>query len=147
MTKKNNKQKKIDETKELEQELQAELENNKISELKEQINKLTKEKEKLERKLKEQEEITKNTQLQYITLKNDFNLFTNRVKENESKLKDELFENIILKTLPIIEMMMISYDTLPEEFKDHKWSEGLSILNKKLKSFLEDLEIEVIPTV
>jgi len=144
MTKNNKKNKKIDKTKELENELQnklqTELENQEIKELK-------KEKEKLERKLKEQEEITKNTQLQYLTLKNDFNSFTNRVKEQEKKMKDEIFENIILKLLPTIELMMLSYDTLPDEFKNHKWTEWLSILHKKILSLLDELNISIIPTI
>jgi len=112
-----------------------------------EIEKLKQEKNKLEKKLKEQEEITKNTQLQYITLKNDFNLFTKRVKENEKKLKDDIFENIILKILPLIEMIMLSYDNLPKEFKSHKWTEWLSILHKKIIWFLKDFNIEIIPTI
>ena len=147
MTKKKNIKKQEKDVKELEQELQNELENVRIEELKEQIKKLEEEKEKLERKLKEQEEITKNTQLQYLTLKNDFNSFTNRVKEQEKKMKDEIFEKIILKLLPTIELMMLSYETLPDEFKNHKWTEWLTILHKKILSLLEELNISIIPTV
>ncbi len=144
---KNKKKKIIDETKELEQELQNELENTEINELKSKIKELEEEKQKLERKLQEQEEITKNTQLQYLTLKNDFNSYTNRVKEQEKKMKDDIFENVILKLLPTIELMTLSYDTLPEEFKNHKWTEWLTILHKKILSLLDELNISIIPTV
>ena len=147
MTKKKNIKKNEQETKELEQELENELENVEIGELKTQIKQIEEEKEKLERKLKEQEEITKNTQLQYLTLKNDFNSFTNRVKEQEKRMKDEIFEKIILKLLPTIELMMLSYETLPDEFKDHKWTEWLTILHKKILSLLDELNISIIPTV
>jgi len=144
---KNKKKNNVDKAKELENELQVELENQEIIELNNHIEELKKEKEKLERKLQEQEEITKNTQLQYLTLKNDFNSFTNRVKEQEKRMKDEIFENIILKLLPTIELMMLSYDTLPDEFKNHKWTEWLSILHKKILSLLDELNISIIPTV
>jgi len=147
MTKKKNIKKQDKEVKKLKNELQEELENQEIIELKKQIEELKVEKEKLVRKLQEQEEITKNTQLQYLTLKNDFNSFTNRVKEQEKKMKDEIFEKIILKLLPTIELMMLSYDTLPDEFKNHKWTEWLSILHKKILSLLDELNISIIPTV
>jgi len=147
MTKKKGIKKQNKDVQELENELQTELENQKIIEFKRQIEELENEKEKLWRKLQEQEEITKNTQLQYLTLKNDFNSFTNRVKEQEKKMKDEIFEKIILKLLPTIELMMLSYDTLPDEFKNHKWTEWLSILHKKILSLLDELNISIIPTV
>ena len=107
--------------------------------MKEEINKLKKE-------LKEKEEILKNTQLQYLQLKNDFDSFSRRVHENEQKTKQEIFEKTILKFIPILEDFIKSYEHLPEEFKNHKWTEWLSIINKKIWKFLEDNKIEIIDT-
>jgi len=140
MTKKKNKK---DEVKELEEMLEKEV---KDKDCKEEINLLKKENEKLKKELKEKEEILKNTQLQYLQLKNDFDSFTRRVKENEQKMKQEIFEKTLLKFIPILEDFMKSYEHLPEEFKDHKWTEGLVLINKKLWKFLEDNKIEIIDT-
>ncbi len=112
-----------------------------------EIEKLKIENKKLKKTIKEMEEIIKNTQLQYISLKDEFDAYQNRVKSQQNKLKQETFEKVILDVLPIIEMFLQSYEYLPDEFKWHKWSEWLNIINKKIKSFFEDFWIEVIPTV
>ncbi len=130
-----------DDTKELEKELQKE------TKVYEDLEKTQKENEKLKKELKEQEEMLKNTQLQYVSLKNEFDSFSNRVKKNEEKQKDEIFEKIILKIIPVIELFVSSYEHLPKEFEGHKWTEWLDIINKKINSFLEEFNIEVIKTV
>ena len=154
MTKKNNKQKKdnksvskikelnkMDNTKDLETELQKDIK------IYEDLEKLEKENEKLEKQLKEQEEILKNTQLQYLSLKNEFDSFSNRVKKNEKKQKEDTFEKTILKMLPIIELFLSLYEHLPEEFKENKWTEWFDIMHKKIDSFLLESNIKVIKTV
>jgi len=121
--------------------------NNELENLKKELEKLKEENKKLNKQLEEKDEILKNTQLQYLTLKNDFDLLTRRMKENELKLKDEILEKTILKFLPIFEDFMKSYEHLPEEFKEHKWTEWLSLINKKLNNFLQEYNIEIIKTV
>jgi len=118
--------------------------NNKI---KEELEQLKQENEKLKKQLEEKEEILKNTQLQYITLKNDFDLLVRKMKEKELSLKDEILENTIVKFLPIFEDFIKSYEHLPEEFKEHKWTEWLSLINKKLNNFLQEHNIEIIKTI
>lgn len=113
----------------------------------EDLEKIQKENENLQRKLKEQEEILKNIQLQYISVKNEFDSFSNMVKNNQKKQKDEIFEKIILKIIPIIEFFISSYEHLPKEFKNHKWTEWLDIINKKIDSFLKEFNIETMKTI
>jgi len=122
------------------------VENKSNEKLLKKIEELEKENKKLEKDLKEKEEILKNTQLQYLQLKNDFDSFSRRVSENEQKMKQEIFEKTILKFIPILEDFIKSYEHLPEEFKNHKWTEWLSIINKKIWKFLEDNKIEIIDT-
>jgi len=98
-------------TKDLEEELKKDIK------IYEDLEKLEKENENLKKQLEEQEDILKNTQLQYISLKNEFDSFSHRVKKNEEKQKEDIFEKIILKMLPIIELFLSSYELLPEEFK------------------------------
>lgn len=128
-------------TKDLEKELKEE------TKVYEDLEKLEEENKKLKKQLKEQEEILKNTQLQYISLKNEFDSFSNRIKKNEEKQKDEIFEKTILKMIPIIELFVSSYELLPEEFKWSKWTEWLDIINRKIDSFLNESNIEVIKTM
>lgn len=130
--------------KELEEQLQEELNDKNC---KDELEILKKENEKLKRQLQDKEEILKNTQVQYLSLKNEFDAFTKRVEENKAKHKDEIFEKTIIKFLPILEDFMKSYEHLPEEFKEHKWTEGLNLINKKINSFLQEQWIEMIPTI
>lgn len=109
--------------------------------------KLQKENLKLKKDLKEKEETLKNIQLQYISLKNEFDSFSKIVKNNENKQKEQIFEKIILKIIPILELFMTSYEHLPNEFTDHKWAEWLNIINKKINTFLDDFNIEMIQTI
>lgn len=109
--------------------------------------KLKEENEKLKKRIKELEEILANSQLQYVSLKNEFDAYQKRIKDNEEKLKQTIFEKIILEIIPILELLMESYKHLPEEFKKHKWAEWLDIVNKKILTFLESKWIEIIPTV
>jgi len=122
--------------------------NNKdIKQLEEELHKLKEENEKLKKKLKDTEEILKNTQFQYLSLKNEFDAYQKRVESQKDQFKQEAFEKTILKLLPILELFIQSYEYIPEEFKSHKWTEGLDIINKKISQFLEEHWIEVIPTI
>ena len=143
MTKKHHK----DDAKELEKELNKELEKSQKKNCEKELEKLKQENEKLKRKLADSEEILKNTQLQYVQLKNEFDAYQRRIQAQQQKLKQEAFEKVILNVLPILELFLQSYEHLPEEFKEHKWTEGLTIINKKISQFLENSGIEVIPTV
>jgi len=143
MTKKHHK----DDAKELEKELNKELEKSQKKNCEKELEKLKQENEKLKKKLADSEEILKNTQLQYVQLKNEFDAYQRRIQAQQQKLKQEAFEKVILDILPILELFLQSYEHLPEEFKEHKWTEGLAIINKKISQFLENSGIEVIPTV
>jgi len=143
MTKKHHK----DDIKDLEKELNKELEKSQKKNCEKELEKLKQENEKLKRKLADSEEILKNTQLQYVQLKNEFDAYQRRIQAQQQKLKQEAFEKVILNVLPILELFLQSYDHLPEEFKEHKWTEGLTIINKKISQFLENSGIEIIPTI
>jgi len=149
MTKKDKKKELIKEDIKNESENLKELEKESklYDELEKNLNLLQKENKKLEKQLKEQEEILKNTQLQYISLKNEFDSFLYRIKINEQKQKDEMFEKIISKIIPIIELFISSYQNLPEEFKNHKWTEWIDIINKKIDLFLGELNVEFIRAI
>ena len=131
------KHKKHDEAKELEQELQQELKKQEEKNCQKELETLKKENEKLQKKLKDMEEILKNTQIQYLSLKNEFDAYQKRVEAQKQQHKQEAFEKVILNILPILELFIQSYEHLPEEFKEHKWTEGLNIINKKIVQFLD----------
>ena len=118
-----------------------------IAKLKKENEELKEKNEKLKKKISDMEEILKNTQVQYLSLKNEFDAYQRRQELQRKKLEQQTFEKIILKVLPILELFLISYEHLPEEFKEHKWTEGIDIVNKKIKQFLDEHNIEIIPTV
>jgi len=121
--------------------------NENIELLKEENKKLLEENEKLKKKLSDMEEILKNTQIQYLSLKNEFDAYQRRQELQKKKLEQQTFEKVLLKVLPILELFLLSYEHLPEDFKDHKWTEWIHIVNKKIQQFLKDHKIEIIPTV
>lgn len=143
MTKKHTK----DEVKNLKKELGEELKKTEHKNCKSELEKLKQENEKLKKKLSDTEEILKNTQVQYLSLKNEFDAYQKRVEASKKKLEQDIFEKTILKMLPIVELFLISYEHLPEDFKNHKWTEGLSLISKKIEQFLKDNGIKLIPTV
>jgi len=118
-----------------------------IEQIQKEAEQLKLENEKLKKKLADMEEILKNTQVQYLSLKNEFDAYQKRQQLQQKKMEQQTFEKILLQVLPILELFLISYDHLPEEFKDHKWTEGISIINRKIHQFLENNKIEIIPTV
>ena len=136
-----------DETKELEKKLNNELKKSQKKNLKKELEEIKQENEKLKKKLLDTEEILKNVQVQYISLKNEFDAYQKRIESQQQKLKQEAFEKVILDVLPILELFLQSYEHLPKEFKKHKWSEGLTIINKKILQFLENSWIQIIPTI
>ena len=141
---KNDKKNEVEEN--IENKLKEEIEDE-IEKSKKIYEELSRENEKLKEQIQEQEQTLKNVQLQYLSLKNEFDSFTNRVKKNEKKQKEDIFEKTILKMIPIIELFLSSYEHLPEELKDNKWSEWLDIIYKKINSFLLDSNIEIIKTI
>jgi len=133
-------------TKKKDQHSNIKTENKKLD-LEKEYEKLKIENEKLQKKLSDMEEILKNTQIQYISLKNEFDAYQKRQQLQQKKLEQQTFEKVILKVLPILELFLISYEHLPEEFKEHKWTEWIDIINKKINQFLKDHNIEIISTV
>lgn len=115
--------------------------------LQDELENLQQENLKLKKQLKEKDEISQNIQVQYLSIKNEFDAFSKRVQQNEQKTKDEIFEKLILKILPILELFNLSYEHLPTEIAQHKRTEWLNIINKKISDFLNDSHVEIIPTV
>lgn len=142
MTKKNKKQDK--DLEQLKNNLEKEVEN---KDYEEKIKQLENENKKLQAKLKDSEEILKNTQLQYISLKNEFDSYQRRTKLQLDEIKQEINEKNILWILPIIELFELSYKHIPEEFKDNKWTEWLNIIKNKIDEFLKNNNIELIETI
>jgi len=147
-------QKKDNSIKDLEKELQNEIQKNEKDELLKQIKKLEEQKkqlqienEKMKKELEEKKEILANTQVQYISIKNEFDAYQRRTMQQQKNLERDIFEKLIIKLLPILELFLISYEHLPNEFKNNKWADWLNIINKKILQFLKDYNIEIIPTI
>ena len=77
----------------------------------------------MKKELEEKKEILANTQVQYISIKNEFDAYQRRTMQQQKNLERDIFEKLIIKLLPILELFLISYEHLPNEFKNNKWAD------------------------
>ncbi len=100
------------------------------------LEEIEKEKKQLEEDLKKMKEILANTQAQYIDLKKDFDMYIERVKRDEEKLKDDLFVNIVKWMVPFLEQLRISVENIPQDLKNNKWVEGVKMVYDNIVKYL-----------
>lgn len=158
MTKKTKKTTKDDELMELEDELR-ELEEKDKQDQKEhakkskkdwkndEIEKLTEENKQLKSEIDKLNNILKNTQQQYLSLKNDFDAHVNRTKSNEETNKINMQINLLKKILPVFDDFFTSIQMLPEDIKKSKVWEWLILIWDKLLKELDHQYIQQIKTI
>ena len=112
-----------------------------------EIEQLSQENTKLLEEIDKLKEILSNTQSQYIGLKNDFDLFQNKIKVEEKEKEFKLLVDIFKRLLPVLNDVFVLWTNVPKQIKENKWFEWYLIIEKKLQDFLKNFNINVIPTV
>lgn len=75
----------------------------------------------------------------------DFVNLKRRTEIERNNLSAEARERIILKILPIVDDFERALQTLPEDLKNAPWISGVTLIEKKLKTLLDQEGIAEIP--
>lgn len=96
---------------------------------------------KLEKKLKDQEEITQRAQSDYYRLKMEWDQYVTRTESMKANLKVEALVTTAQKLLPAVSQLAQTVQTMPEEFSDSSWAQGVTLVYSKISSQLDWLNI------
>ena len=98
----------------------------------------------LEKKLKDQEEITQRAQSDYYRLKMEWDQYVNRTESMKAWLKIDSLIATAQKLLPAVSQLEQTVQTMPEEFAESSWAQGVQLVYTKISSQLEGLYIQKI---
>ena len=132
---------------ELEEILKNELKDKEKNETENYISKLKEKHLKTKKELKKYKEIATTTQSQYINLKNEFDLFTNRINNEKEENKIKNIIDIINKILPFIDNLSKSLEHIPEEFKDNNFINWIILTYKHFQNTLETMWVFEINSI
>ncbi|MDR2415849.1 MAG: nucleotide exchange factor GrpE [Candidatus Peribacteria bacterium] len=102
---------------------------------------------KLQAQLREKEEIAKKAQIDYITLKADFDFLLRQTKMKEETLEQDTLIKVVKNFLPFVEDVRKSLLHLTEEQKKEPLGKGVQMVYDKFISALAELQIFPINTL
>lgn len=81
----------------------------------------------------------------YVRARADYENLKRRTEAERVKLNSEIREKVLVKILPVVDDFERALQNVPENLKGEAWLNGVNMIEKKLKTFLEHENISEIP--
>lgn len=75
----------------------------------------------------------------------DFVNLKRRTEQEKTNLSAEARERLLMRILPVVDDFERALQTLPENLKSEPWLNGVTLIEKKLKTLLEQENVSEIP--
>jgi len=82
---------------------------------------------------------------QFVRARADYENLKRRTEGERAKLNLEIRERVLVKVLTIVDDFERALQNVPENLRDEPWISGITLIEKKLKTFLEQENISEIP--
>jgi molecular chaperone GrpE len=82
---------------------------------------------------------------QFVRARADYVNLKRRSEGERAKLNLEIRERVLVKVLTIVDDFERALQNVPENLRDEPWISGITLIEKKLKTFLEQENISEIP--
>lgn len=77
----------------------------------------------------------------------EFQNYKRRVEREQQDLTQRLSLNSLTKILPILDDFERALANVPEDFKDHPWMSGVTLIQGKFKRLLDEQSVEAVDPV
>lgn len=101
--------------------------------------------EQLKQQLAEEQKKSAASYDKFVRARADYENLKRRTEAERFKLNSEIRERVLMKILPIVDDFERALQNLPENLKDEAWINGVNLIEKKLKGFLEQENVSEIP--
>jgi molecular chaperone GrpE len=81
----------------------------------------------------------------FVRARADYENLKRRTEAERLKLNAEIRERVLVKILPVVDDFERALQSLPENLKNEAWINGVNMIEKKLKTFLEQENVSEIP--
>jgi molecular chaperone GrpE len=101
--------------------------------------------EELKQQLAEEQKKTATHYDSFVRARADYENLKRRTEAERVKLNTEIREKVLVKILPVVDDFERALQNVPENLKGEAWLSGVNLIEKKLKSFLEQENVSEIP--
>ena len=81
----------------------------------------------------------------FVRARADYENLKRRTEAERVKLNSEIREKVLVKILPVVDDFERALQNVPENLKGEAWLNGVTMIEKKLKAFLEQENVSEIP--
>lgn len=81
----------------------------------------------------------------FVRARADYENLKRRTESERFKLNSEIREKVLVKILPVVDDFERALQNVPETLKGEAWLNGVNMIEKKLKTFLEQENVSEIP--
>lgn len=101
--------------------------------------------EELQQQLAEEQKKSAASYDNFVRARADYENLKRRTETERGKLNAEIREKVLVKILPIVDDFERALQNVPENLKGEAWLSGVTMIEKKLKTFLEQENVSEIP--
>jgi molecular chaperone GrpE len=100
--------------------------------------------EQLQQQLADEQQKSAANYDKFVRARADYENLKRRTEAERAKLNLEIRERVLVKVLNIVDDFERALQNVPENLKDEPWISGINLIEKKLKTFLEQENISEI---
>ncbi|MBN9387776.1 MAG: nucleotide exchange factor GrpE [Chloroflexi bacterium] len=101
--------------------------------------------EELKQQLAEEQKKTATHYDNFVRARADYENLKRRTEAERAKLNSEIREKVLVRILPVVDDFERALQNVPENLKGEAWLNGVNMIEKKLKTFLEQENVSEIP--
>ena len=101
--------------------------------------------EQLQQQLAEEQKKAAANYDNFVRARADYENLKRRTETERIKLNSEIREKVLVKILPVVDDFERALQSVPENLKGEAWLNGISLIEKKLKAFLDQENVSEIP--
>ncbi len=99
----------------------------------------------LQQQLVEEQKKSATSYDNFVRARADYENLKRRTEAERLKLNAEIREKMLVKILPVVDDFERALQSLPENLKSEAWINGVNMIEKKLKNFLEQENVSELP--
>lgn len=101
--------------------------------------------EQLQQQLAEEQKKSAANYDNFVRARADYENLKRRTEAERIKLNSEIREKVLVKILPVVDDFERALQNVPENLKGEAWLNGVNMIEKKLKAFLDQENVSEIP--
>ncbi len=101
----------------------------------------------LEKELEENKDVSKKAQSQYLSLKQDFDIYVKKAERDKENMETTFFVENLKNILPLVEELRKTIENIPEDIKDNDWVKWIKMVYQNFLKKLNQLWVCQIESI